>query len=959
MLGHWHTGYTKPPFKEAPVVAAVAGAVASNAVGTYLTTTVGGFWAGTIAGISYGAVAGAVAGAVVSGVVGQALADEPEQPDFGSNSVVKGLLLNKQANDAAIPVIYGSRRIGGTRVLLETTGTDNEYLHIVLAFSEGEIDSIENIYLNNVVSTDSRFTGFLDTYTHTGADDQSADSNLVSNVTDWTTDHRLRGTGYLYARLKYDQDAYPSGVPTITVDVKGQKVYDPRDSSTAWSENPALCIRDYLTNTRYGRGIDSSLIDDTTFNSAANYCEEDVTIGGATKDRYTCNGVVNTQNGSMEVLKKMLTACRGFLIFSGGKYKLIIDKTETASFTFSKDNIVGGWTIALGSKNTQFNRIRANFFNPSRDWQPDIAVIDSSTLRTQDNGLLLEKTIDLPFTNDIDRAKMITTINLNQSRQQITCEFTATIEGLRAEVGDVVYVKHATPGWDTLNSNQGKLFRVIGIKLKNTDEVSVSCLEYDATAYDFGTISASDSAPNTNLPDMTTAVAPTGLAIAESLYTTTNGSGVKVKGTVSWTASADVFVKEYIVEYKLNADSTWIFETTTRRTTADILDLAPGDYDVRVKAVNTVGVSSSYTTITSQTIQGLTANPADITGLSVVALNDQAHISWDLASDLDVKHGGKIRFRHSNVTDGTATWASSTDIGSAVAGHNTDTVLPLLAGTYMARAVDSTGNESLTEASHVITTVPNITKMNRILTVTENPSFTGTKTGLDTVDNILKFESTDLIDDRTANIDTWTFFDSNTGVDTTGVYEFDGADLGSILTSRVTHAISFTTFEVGDYIDSRTSLIDTWTDFDNPPADLNLDLYVSTTNDAVAGSPTWSAWSKFKTGDFTCRGYKFKLTASSADSDHQFNLSELSVDIDMPDRVQGAKDITSGAGVKSIVYSDSFYDSNPSVGITANDMASGDYFTIANKSATGFDVTFYNSSDTAVSKSFNWQARGY
>jgi len=427
---------------------------------------------------------------------------------------------------------------------------------------------------------------------------------------------------------------------------------------------------------------------------------------------------------------------------------------------------------------------------------------------------------------------------------------------------------------------------------------------------------------------------------------------------VSWTASADVFVKEYIVEYKLNADSTWIFETTTRRTTADIFDLAPGDYDVRVKAVNTAGVSSSYTTITNQTVLGLTDDPADITGLSVVALNDQAHISWDLSPDLDVRHGGKIRFRHQSVTSD-ASWTSATDIGSAVAGHNTDKVLPLLAGTYMAKAVDSTGNESLNASSMIVTTVPNITKQNLITTIAEHPSFSGTKTGMDVVDGKLQFESADLIDARLTNIDTWTFFDSNSGLDTVGTYEFDGVDLGRVLTSRVTHNITFTTLLVGDYIDSRTTTMDAWGDFDNPPADLNLDLYVSTTNDAVAGSPTWSAWTKFRTGDFNCRGYKFKLDANSTDPDHQFELSALSIQIDMPDRVQGVKDITSGASTKSITYPDAFYDTNPSVGITANDMASGDYFTLANKSATGFDVTFYNSSDVAISKSFNWQAKGY
>jgi len=870
------------------------------------------------------------------------------------------MLINKQANDAPIPVVYGQRKVGGTRILLEVTGTDNEYLNIVLAVSEGEIDSFENIYLNDVLSTDSKFTGFLDTYTHTGSTTQSADSNLVSDVTGWTTNHQLKGTSYLYVKLKFDQDVYASGLPTITADVKGTKVYDPRTSTTAWSNNPVLCIRDYLTNTRYGRGIETSLIDDTSFNAAANYCEENVTIGGVSKDRYTCNGVVNTSNGSMDILKKLLTACRGFLIFSGGKYKLVIDKAETAAFTFSEDNIVGAWNISLGNKNNQFNRIRANFFNPDRNWQPDLAIIDSTTLRTSDNGLLLEKTIDLPFTSDIDRAKMITTINLNQSRQQIMCEFTSTIEGLRTEVGDVVYIKHATTGWDTLNSNAGKLFRVMRITLQNNDEVRILAMEYDATAYDFGTISATDAAPNTNLPDALTVIAPTALSASEALYSTIGGAGVKVRVTIDWNASKDIFVREYEVEWRLNGSSTYTHLTTTRNLTARLDDADPNVYDFRVRAINSMGVSSDWATLDNVTIAGLTVPPVDVDGLSLIALGGYAHLSWDLATDLDVRTGGKVRFRHSNLTSG-ATWESSTDIGSAVAGHSTTAVLPLLTGTYMAKFVDSTSNESVNASSFVSTTVPDIIKMNAVATSTQEPSFTGTKTNMVAVDNVLKFEADTLLDSVTESMDDWELLDAIGGLDTSGTYEFDTyLDLGATYTSRATAEIAFSAFVVGDTMDDRTTLMDTWTDFDNVPSDVNLDLYVATTTDDPSGSPTWGSWAKFTVADYSARALKFKVEATSSDADHQINVTALSVSVDFPDRVQGDNALQSGVGTKSITYPSSFY-AIPSVGITGCDLDQNDRMVLSNETKTGFDVTFYQGNGTGSPQDikFNWLSRGY
>jgi predicted phage tail protein len=116
--------------------------MASSAIAGALTT---GFWAGTIGSITYGAIAGAIGGALVSGVISGALADTPDQPDFGSDGASRGILLNKAANDAQIPVVYGQRKVGGTRVFMGVTGSDNEYLHLVLALAEGEIDSVQNV----------------------------------------------------------------------------------------------------------------------------------------------------------------------------------------------------------------------------------------------------------------------------------------------------------------------------------------------------------------------------------------------------------------------------------------------------------------------------------------------------------------------------------------------------------------------------------------------------------------------------------------------------------------------------------------------------------------------------------------------------------------------------------------------------------------------------------------------
>jgi len=912
-------------------------AIASSALATSVSASLlaGGLYTATTAYIA-GAIIGSVVAGALTGLVTKGQEADPIAEQQAS------ALINKASNNAPLPVVYGLRKVGGTRVFMEVSGTDNEYLHVIITMSEGEIHSFENVYINDVISTDSRFSGVLNVYTHTGADNQTADSNLIANLADfganWTSDHRLRGTSYVYVKMKFSQDAYPRGLPTITADLKGTKVYDPRDSSTAWSDNPALCIRDYLTNTRYGRGIATSLIDDTSFNVAANYCDTTVNIGGATVKRYTTNGIVNTQQGSMTILKQLLTACKGFLVFSGGKYKIIIDKVESAVFTFDEDNIIGAWTISLGSKANQFNRMRADFINSSKDWQPDIAVIESADLRTLDNGILLEKTISLPFTTDIDRAKMITTINLNQSRQKISCSFTATIEGLKAEVGDVVYIKHSTVGWQYLNASAGKKFRIIKLSLESNDEVKVEAIEYSDGSYDFGTIHVSDTAPNTNLPDVTTTKIPVNLLVSEELYITNTGQGVQVRANVSWTAPTDAFAQYYEVEYAVGAGA-FEFVTQTRGTSAPVNNLKAGTFSFRVRTVNTIGVRSDFTTITT-VLAGLTTPPAQITNFSVRAIDGSAHIEWDRSADVDVIHGGFLRIRHSNLIVG-AVWEGGSDMGKALAGTSTNAVLPLLAGTYMIKAVDSAGNFA-TNATTSVTTVPNILDFNSVSTTTDSPNFTGTKVNMIVVGSVLRLDNTGGV------------------VDLSGSYAFStGTDLGASYTSRVSSNMIYSGVLASALIDSRLNLVDTWLNWDseNISDKITAVLQVRTTTDNPSGSPTWTAWQPLVIGDFLARAYEFRVIVTSTDSTRNIDISTLAVQIDIPDRNERAIDVTVTTSGLNVTYTNAFKDI-PFLGITGRNMQTDEYWTLTNETRTGFSIIIYNTSG-AVERKINWIATGY
>lgn len=202
-----------------------------------------------------------------------------------------GVEFNKSSNIENLPVIYGTQRVEGTRVFVGAGGTNNDFLYMVIALCEGEVDSITDIRIDDkpLAEFPHRYGGVypsLTTVTDTGAivvrkylgtDAQVADTMMTAAFSQYGSTHKLSGVAYLACRFKWSSGYYTKK-PKVTAVVRGKKVYDPRDSGTRWSDNPALCLRDYLTNSRYGKGLSSSLIDDTSFIAAANDCDSATTL---------------------------------------------------------------------------------------------------------------------------------------------------------------------------------------------------------------------------------------------------------------------------------------------------------------------------------------------------------------------------------------------------------------------------------------------------------------------------------------------------------------------------------------------------------------------------------------------------------------------------------------------------------------------------------------------------------
>lgn len=679
--------------------------------------------------------------------------------------------------------------------------------------------------------------------------------------------------------------------------------------------------------------------------------------------RYSANGTIALDQAPIDLIDNMLTCMGGALSFSQGKYFLHAAAYSSPVMLIDEDNLIGPVNVRpTPPKRELFNAIRGTFVDPSKFWQPsDFPLITNLLYETEDGGERVYRDIELPFTIDPTRAQRIAKIHLEKSRQGITVDLACDLSVLKLAVFDVVQVSISSLGWSN------KEFRVLSWELRNDGGINLTLQEEASASYDWnnGDATTYDPAPNTNLPSPTTVTAPGNPVVTEELYETIGSSGVKARANMLWASPNDGFVIQFEAQYKKTSDSTWIQIAILSNTVTStvIPDIQPDIYDFRVRSINGFGVRSSWATTSNIEIYGLTALPADITNFSLNAINNSAHLSWNQATDLDVRVGGNIRLRYSPQTSG-ATWSTSIDLGNALPGITTMAVVPLLTGTYLIKAVDSSGNESL-NATTITSTVANIVKMNAVATITENPSFAGVKVNTILIGSVLRLDSSVLWDDAPGLWDDLGgFWDNYGGNLTSGLYRFANTiDLGKVTTSRLTASIAAIVYDSTQTWDEKLGLWDDaagmWDGDDITGVDVSL--YVRTTNDnpLVSGGPEWSEWRKFFVGDYVARAFEFELRITSDNQSYNVDISTLSVTADVPDITDSGTLTTSALGATTITYDKTFVITTPKVGVTIQNGSTGDYLEITNITSSSFDIAVKNAAGSFVARTISWQVLGY
>ena len=894
-------------------------------------------------------------------------------------------------------------------------------------------------------------------------------STRRQNLTYWFSyteiiDEKLRYPNSALAYLRFDSRQFdnvpqrkylirgikvrlPSNATVDTTTYKGRVTYsgvwDGTFGAATWCADPAWCLWDLLTSTRYGASIPESSLDRYDFYAISQYCNELVSNGfGAREPRFMCHVLLNNREEVYNIIQEFVSIFRGIAYYGAGSMVILNDRPSDPQYILGPSNVIDGnfsysgssqkarhttATVAYQSYET-LGEVEFEYVEDS-DAVSKYGVINKDLkafgcysrgqahrlgkwmLLTEqnltetvsfavsiDSGIVLRPGTVVGIADPVKSgarrsgrissatAVAITVDSVNGLPTSVANNPTISVllptglvetRTISAISGNVFTVSTAfseapNPASVFLVEStdiQSNLFRVLSVAEGESGAFSITALSYNESLY-----AAIESDLSLEFRDITNLSAipdaPSSINAVEHLYE--DGQSVLTAVELSWISPVQR-VSGFRVEYRIDNDN-WL-QINTPSPSVRLTGLRAGTLYVQIRSVNSLNRLSVASTA-EFTVVGKTEVPGNVQDLTFEAINaNSGRLRWAATTDLDVKVGGRVHIRHTSLTDGSGTWGNSVDLVEAKSGSATEAIIPLVEGEILVKFEDDGGRQSAAEAS-VIIDFPDALGQLLVQSRREDadaPPFQGSKTSCFYSDeyDALTLDGTELFDD-VPDMDLLAVMDVTGYVTTSGSYEFANTlDLGAAYSLDLKRFFVTRGYFPSDLIDSRSGLVDDWADWDGATSSaVNAKMYLRSTNDNPSGSPTWSAWQEFVNGTFKARAFQFKAELTSSDTGQNILIDELGYEATFQRRQdQSVGSIASGAGAKTVTFDKPFFtgtaslggvnSSLPSVGITAQNMVTGDYFVVGSVSSSQFVVTFRDSGGTAIDRNFAWSAVGY
>ncbi|EEY5707161.1 hypothetical protein E6E02_21335 [Escherichia coli] len=417
----------------------------------------------------------------------------------------------------------------------------------------------------------------------------------------------------------------------LTVEMKGQRIFDLVDGSIKSSSNPPSIIYDYLTNTTYGMGIDPALINLDTFKETAAYCDA---------FEYYANGAISYQSSYKENIENICQSFGGIMYVHAGQICITTDRKTVSVASFNESNMVGAVQISTSGGTDYFNVVDCKFTNPESMYTTDVVRIPSDITvdeAVRQDGQVIALSRDYSWSYDPDVIAKMANIDVLKAKYALrTISFT-TSEGWDLKVWDAINVSNAELN---ISGKFKVLNKDIATDQENVGYVTLTCVEAPDQMYDGVDPGVWSPGGVINFPELTVK-APTNLQAVRK-GNTTNGSIIDL----TWTASEDPYLRGYYVYYKLHSASTWTYagQTGVQQTTYELFGLSDtASYDFGVEAYNNLGLVSQRVTLNGIVPTYNFALPS-VTGVVLANRTESAlitdapdfNIAWDSQKNLIV-----------------------------------------------------------------------------------------------------------------------------------------------------------------------------------------------------------------------------------------------------------------------------------------------------------------------------------
>lgn len=239
-----------------------------------------------------------------------------------------------------------------------------------------------------------------------------------------------------------------NGNPSVSAVVMGKKVYDTRTKKTAYSTNPAMCLRDFMLSKRYGLGrwISADDLDEDSWNKAADYCDEEISFLDASgaiikAKRFELNMVIDQKNNALDWLQEILANFQGYLTLTNGKFKLHIEQQTDIAYKFNDDNC-SDLSVTPLSLNDTPNKYVVKIIDPRNNWTT-VACNVEDYADQKERQKIITKEVNLNGTTSQYQALRLARFYRDQNLAcPLTLSWKTGINGMHLEPGDVVTISY-------------------------------------------------------------------------------------------------------------------------------------------------------------------------------------------------------------------------------------------------------------------------------------------------------------------------------------------------------------------------------------------------------------------------------------------------------------------------------------------------------------------------------------